>query len=150
MEEEIFATIGPVGNMSSIIGLVITLFVFFTLRRIRRQYIFRIRGPQVIKKLTASASKIIDFLNYYPSTRREIHTELAIVEALVNSLKEKLVPSYKSSIKVVVQLVRKFRKRARGAEETYGTYDEVFAIYNELQKLIVETTECQTDTKWEM
>lgn len=136
------------GDISSIVGLIITIFVFWTVRNIRTYYNLIGRVPDLKKKLEERASKIIALNNDYLNNIVDIDLELAKTEPILVRLKNKLGGKSNSSTKNVIRLVRDYRKRVRN-KTALALGEKVTSIYTEMQKVIVEINELNEDIKWE-
>ena len=79
------------GSLASILGLVITLGVFFKIRRLYAALLFLDRVPQHIEQLRAHRQNLTEQLENFDESLTEIRVELAECEANLKSLKLKLL-----------------------------------------------------------
>ena len=134
-------TFSDIGNAASILGLLLTVLVFIGLRSIKRSYIFTARVPELLKKLVAHASSIAAYQKDFSNSQQEIQLELAGTEIVLKSLRRKVSRSTRGSVRRVLKVV----KDSNGPNQSH---DNVWTIYVEMQKLIIEVQELQSDLKW--
>jgi DNA repair ATPase RecN len=136
------------GDISSILGFIITCFVFFVVRNIRAYYNLIGRVPNLKRELEKRASQLIDLKKDYSNNIREIDLELAKAEPILVRLKRKLGRKNNSATKSVIQLVKAYRKRVKNNTAS-ALVEDVTTIYTEMQKVIVEISELKKDIEWE-
>lgn len=134
--------LSDIGSVASIIGLLLTVVVFLNIRSIKRFYVFRARVPELLERLIEQSSKISTYQNDFVNSSQEIDIVVAQVEITLKSLKQKLSGSVKSSVgKILKQLERLVNQSKTSAN--------LWSLYIDLQKLIAEVQELQSDLKWE-
>lgn len=134
-------------DCSSIIGLIITLFVLKRVGEIQRRFMFTARVPDLKSKLSGKASKLIELQADFENKFNEIHTELARIEVHLNSLNKKVNKENRVSIKEALRLIRDYRKEAK--KKNTGDENKLSEIYTQLQKIIEEINELIKDSEWE-
>ena len=134
-------TLSDIGNVASILGLLITILVLINLRNIKRFYVFTARVPELLEKLGKHAGKISVFQKDFSNSGREIELELAEAEIVLKSLRTKLNRQAKSSAKRVLNTVKRYNR-------TNPNQESLWTVYVEIQKLISEVQELQSDLKW--
>jgi len=130
------------GNSASILGLLLTILIFINLWTIKRFYIFTARVPELLKKLCKHSGAIAEYHKDFSNSHREIDLELAGIEIILKSLKGKVIRKTKSSVNRVIKCVRNYNRIGQSQKD-------LWAIYVEIQKLITEIEELQSDLKWE-
>lgn len=135
-------SLSDAGNVASIIGFLLTVVVFFNLRSIKRFYVFKARAPELLERLIEQSSKIALYQNDFSNSFQEIDVEVARVEITLKSLKQKLRGSVKASTGRVLKQLEKYNKQSKSSENLWH-------LYVDLQKLIAEVRELQSDLKWE-
>lgn len=135
-------TLTDIGSAASILGFLLTIIIFLTLRSIRRFYVFTARMPELLKKLINHASKIAEYQKEFSNSQQEIELELAKTEVVLNSLKKKVSRQTKSAVNSMLKTVNTYNNSSNDS-------DSLWAVYVEIQKLITEIHELQSDLKWE-
>ena len=131
------------GSIASILGLVITVFVFFKIRRLYARLLFIARVPEHIKQLQAYRSRITKQLQNFDESLEETRIELAECEATLKSLKYKLRGDMRKSVVELTKLIANQRYSL-----TRHSKHEVHKIYAELAMVIQSLRELQTDERW--
>ena len=137
-------TFADVGTIASILGLLLTILIFFLIRKIKSFYIFKIRVPGLSKRLQDIASSISSYLNYYESSINSIDEAVATCEVVLKSLKGKLSGSIKKAIKALIKKIGNYQN-----SYDYKTKDNIWDIYISILKISEEIKELQEDYKWE-
>lgn len=129
-------------NILSILGFLITIWIFFDVRNIKNYYIFRVRVPQHVKKLGSHLSKVAELMNDYDGMSPQIDIELVQIEVELESLKRKLDRKNAQPIKQLIAEVRMYSKDNKNL-----SYLRV--IYLNLLKSIKRIEGLQEDLRWE-
>ncbi len=103
-----------IGTLSSVIGLILTVAVFFRVDNIRREYILRARLPQITKNLRDRASSVSELARNYLESQDDLLVTLARTEADVTSLMEKASSQLRPFIKLLLKQTRAFRTSKKG------------------------------------
>ena len=130
------------GSLASIIGLVLTIYVFFGVRKIKQDFLFRVRLPSLLKKIQKHASTISIGLSDFPKSKNAIIEEFAIAEVNIQSLENKSSGAIRSSLKQLRLNIEKLRKTE------YIEKDSIRATYLQMNMVIQEITNIQEDDKW--
>ena len=134
-------------NITQIASLVITIIVYFGVKRIKKYYTFVGRHPDLVKNLRRHASKIVEYLSDFDGFFDQIQTELKLTEVTLATLEKKIDDQPKKSI-------RRLRKTLRKTKNTDDLERQgekgVRSIYNDLLKIDAEITELRKDQQWEM
>jgi predicted PurR-regulated permease PerM len=134
--------ITDIGSVASILGLVLTILIFLSLRKIRRFYVFTARVPELLDKLTKHAGKISEYQKEFSNSQQEIELELSKAEVVLKSLKKKVSRQTKSSINNVLKTVKTYYNSISDSKS-------LWEVYVKIQILIDEIKELQLDIKWE-
>ena len=135
-------TLSNLGNAASIVALFLTFLIFINMRKIKRFYVFTARVPELLEKLANHASKISAYQKDFSSSTREIKLLLAETEILLKSIKSKVgTRQIKSSVKRVLKIVTQYNPATQDQ-------DALWTVYVEIQKLVSEIQEFQSDLKW--
>jgi hypothetical protein len=132
-----------VGNIFSIAGFILSVFVLWNIRKLRNAYRLRARGPSLIKDLSKAASNLSKFMNEYDEFMPQVSEELGRVGVKLKNLRRKLSGPPKRSVKRVLSYVDQ-------CEVTLQNEDQVRLVYGEVLKVIEELKDNQKDLDWEM
>lgn len=131
-----------IGSFYSLVSLLLTIFIFLSIRKIKNFYFCKVRLPQLIKKVKSNTSKISDFLNNFKESKDNIRLELGKLEANLKSLSKKINKPIKLYIK-------KDLKRIRNLSKNNLTPEITWEIYREVSKTLEEINNYFEDIKWE-
>jgi hypothetical protein len=159
-----------IDNLSSLIGLLVSVFVLVKIKKIESNYNARIRLPALLAKINAHASNLIALMQDYAETVNEIKLELASTGADLESLHKKVDRSMKAEIKSTIRRIRRFDESQEkrdglskrrilllyvglseldkaGYSELVGDKkrDEVYQIYQDIKILLVKVDNMQED-----
>lgn len=137
-------SLSDIGSIASILSFIIVLIIFFSVKKIKNFYIFKVRVPDLNKKFENIVSNISSFLNDYENATNSIDEETAKCEVVLKSLKKKLPRSLKKSIKNVIKRLNNYQNRPH--QKTEGNLRE---IYVNALKILEEIKYIQEDIKWE-
>jgi len=131
------------GNVSSILGLLVTLVVFVKLRHIHRSFLFQARLPDLRKKIAGHRSTISRLLSTFADSAHEIETEIHRCHANLQSLRRKLGRVHAGSVR---NLLKQTREATKGPGSP--SRDKVRQIYLSLVLLEEELENLSRDIKW--
>ena len=96
-------SITDIGSVASILGFLLTILIFLSLRSIRRFYVFTARVPELLSKLKKHAGEISKYQRNFSDSQQEIDLELKTAEVVLKSLKKKVGRQTKYSINKVLK-----------------------------------------------
>ena len=131
-----------IGSFASIVGLVLTIYVFMGVRKIKQEFLFRARLPSLLKKIQGHASTISSELPKLPESKNVIVEELAIAQVNIQSLENKSSGSMRISLKKLRIEIENIRKTDDINKEP------VRAIYLDMNMVIQEISNIREDDKW--
>lgn len=130
------------GSIASTIGVILTIFVLLSLRKIRSQYIFAARVPELIEKLSDLASDISECMNDFDTFIPQISLDLGEAEVVLKSLRKKLRRKSRKSIDQLLKNMDDYNANT-------GDSDKLWGVYVDMSKVIAEVKDIQEDLKWE-
>jgi hypothetical protein len=146
----------------TVLSFLVTLYVMFTINKIRKFYIFNARVPEIIEHLTDIASKISTQLNSFNGIDRTLNEILVNAEVELLSLTRKVNGSLKKQACSLVTEIRILSGRNNWKDRIQvflqfnnnhnatGTPEEsIQNIYLLLYKLTAECKSRYEDAKWE-
>lgn len=134
--------IGTAADYASLIGLLLTVSIWWGLRKIKNTYIFRVRAPEFVRVLTKRASILIACGNDFENSRQIIDVELVTSDVMLNSMQRRMRGESRKAVKKLRRLIKEYR-RAPGNEEHF------YLIYSEMQCVIQEVKELQKELNLE-
>jgi len=159
--------ISELSDIASIVGLIISLYLLFGIRKLKKQFdkfiLFRARVPELRNDLENIASKIIKLMNEYPDSSRDILSELSNCNAILKNLRHKISGEYRKSTNHLLSLIQnelnykssalipKFLNAIQGGdkEEHQTPLDErIYILHRKLESLILEIKNLEEDQKW--
>lgn len=134
--------LADVGGFASIISLILTSIIFFTLRSIRNSYIFRIRSPQFIKFLATKTSELNELAREFSANSKQIVDELAKIDVRLGRMQGRMSGSAKKAIMDLRERIEVYEK--------FPDDEEKFNQVNRwMQRVIEEVKELQQDLNLE-
>ena len=134
--------IEKLGSLASIAGLVLTIYVFFGVRKIKQEFLFRVRLPGLLKKIQNHASSISSELPNLPESENSIIEELSIAQVNIQSLENKSSGTMKNSLKKLRLKIEDIRKNNKVDK------DSIRSVYLDLNMVIQEISNIRDDDKW--
>lgn len=135
-------TFSGLGSAASILSLIITLYLFYAIRKIKSFYVSKARVPELIEQLEGYASNLADFHRDFKKSREQVLLEIGKAEVTLKSLKKKVGRPTRKSVTVVIRMIKNYSPYNQ-------TQDNLWKIYVEMQKLIQEVIGLQSDRAWE-
>ena len=129
-------------NTSSLVSLLLTIWVLIGVKSIRRNYTFTARAPELAKELSKRTSKLSEYRNDFDHNLLEIDQELVRVHVILDSLEKKV---NRSSRKSITEAMRTISGYSFGSKDR----DSLFVVYLSLVKVVGELEELQKDRIWE-
>jgi|GEM_PF-2272583 len=132
-----------ISDIASVISLILTLFVLYEVRRLKEQYKFRVRGPEILRKLKAHSAKLADYLNEFESFLPQIDLELGRSHVQLKSLEKKKLP------RSVKKAIKHLRKSIQSYNASTKDEEVIRQVYVEMMVVIEEVNDYQKDLDWE-
>ena len=138
-----------IGSISSIVGLIATIFLFVEARKIKNSFLRKARLPEVTRDLKKSTSKLSDHLKEWGTDKNPAVEEFSKVKALLENIKSKLPPEEQK--KVGNYLVRLCPKKYFFIASPLSKLneDDAWERYTELSGLVVALQQLAKDSKWD-
>src|SRR5690554_2470287 len=86
------------GSLSSILGLIVTLFLLYEARKIRNSFLRRARLPEVNRELSKSTSQLSENLKGWSSDKKPSLETLSTIKALLENVRGKLPSEEKRKV----------------------------------------------------
>ncbi len=144
-----FAHLNNIGSISSIIGLLVTIFLFLEAKKIRNSFIRKARLPEVNNDLVKSTSQLVENLRKWDDDKNPSIEIFSRVRALLENIKEKLPPEEKKKVKVYLQKLYPKKYYFINGPLSDLSVDEAWDRYTELSGLITTLQQSAKDSKWD-
>ncbi|MCI5137368.1 MAG: hypothetical protein D3922_02885 [Candidatus Electrothrix sp. AR1] len=154
--------ITALGSVSSIAGLVLSVFVLFAIGKIRKFYIFTARVPQDNEKLAEIASSISSHLNSFEGYSTKTYEILANAEITLKSLGRKVDGPLKKQVNKLIKDINLINKKRHplirrafdivmleNLQPDQTEKDFLEEIYLSLYKITKECSARYEDARWE-
>lgn len=138
-----------IASICSILGLLVTIFLYVEARAIRASFLRRARLPEVNKELTKLSSQISNQLKNWSADKGPVLESFAKAKAILESTKPKL-PAEKQ-IKVENIIKKLSPKKYYIFNVSLSELTEILAwdIYTELSGVIMHLDQLSKDSKWD-
>lgn len=144
-----------ISTISSILGLLISVFLLVEARKIRQSFLRRARLPEVLKELNTSIKKISDSLkssaksNSWEVEKNTINEQYGIVRGLLENISSKLPEDERSHVNVFINqlLVSKFyfwKDSLIIKDEELG-----WKLYTDLSRVATRLEQLRKDSRWD-
>jgi hypothetical protein len=132
------------GSIFSTLSFIITILIFIKLKRIHSEYLFKIRTPELLKKLESTSENISKYLNDFKRFINDINREFTLCKVNLKSLKNKCPKEIKKSVSKLIKVIVSYLKIANVSK----MQEDANKIYIELQGIIEECKNFSEDIKW--
>ena len=135
-----------IGTIASILGLIISGFVYLSVKKIRRFYLLNARVPELLENLSEHASKLSDCLNSYSGRTNKIEMIIVDIEVSLNALRKKVQKNIKGQIDELMSLIKRIWENNDLDEQKKKLekiHVNIYRIRKELQSLL-------EDSRWEI
>lgn len=141
--------LNKIGSISSMIGLIVTIFLFMEARKIRNSFLRRARLPEINRELAKVTSKVSDQLKNWDADKTPALEAFSNVKALLENIKPKLpseernkVADYLNRLQPKKYLIIKTSISELGEDAAWELYTELSGLVTSLQQLV-------KDSKWD-
>lgn len=128
--------VGVIASWSSILGLLVSVYVLWEVRQIRRQFLLRLRISDLLQALQNQAAEMSIRLNDFEESRHEVQVILARCESTLRSILPKLSGAEKRPTKHLITLLRSYQRSGWLRKKSKLDLDEAWRVYTALQGII--------------
>lgn len=139
-----FLTTEPVAalaNVSSIVGLCITLIVMFVVWEIRQRHDSLVRLPEIKAQLEERSSALSALLNDFEENTEAIASELARLEPVLKAVKKRLPLFGREAVNDALRKIAAVTDRV-------PTDNLVRGVYRSLQRILGDLYQRERDSMW--
>ncbi len=128
------------GNIASVLSVLITGWVLFELKRLRSQYLLQARLPDLVSSLKSKATELSKSLGDFRGSQHDIKAMLPIVTSTLKNLRSKLDGEPKSSVDRLIKYI--------SHNELELDEEAAWLIYRDLLGVVETLKQFQKDIKW--
>jgi hypothetical protein len=141
LNDAVRAAIAFAGDIASLLSLVLTLLVYFNVRKLRRAYLFTARVPELTEELDSKAAELARLHATSEASKSQLQVVLAEIDVLSRSLRSKVDGDSRRAVKAVLVSITEYPGRESA--------DAVWQVYVAMQKCLAELRQAQLDLKWD-
>lgn len=134
--------LADIGSLASLVSLALTGYIAWSLRKIKNNYIFRIRAPEFVKALAKHASTLIGYANDFENFKQEIGVELAKLDVRLRSMQGRMRGESKRAIE-------QLRSDIEAYEKDPDNKDKFYIVYRGTHRVVEEVKESREDLNLE-
>lgn len=135
-------------SLSSILGLIVTIFLLLEARNIRNSFLRRARLPEVVNELNEASSKLSKCLKSWNTENRSGMEQISIIKGLLENLQPKLPEAEKKKVVIFVRSLKTREWFFIESTITNASEDEAWKIYTEFVSLLTILDQLQKDSRW--
>jgi hypothetical protein len=142
-----------IANLCSILGFIITCYVMYNLKTIRKHFEFKARTPELVMQLEEFSRHLNTYTDDIGSNKNDIVVVIKKLEYTLKSLKKK---SNKEIANHVELLLGRTSRLKRGGpklffflkDHNWSFDDETWEIYSDIQGILQGVKEANKDLAW--
>ncbi len=134
--------VGDVADVMSLIGFVVTCFLFVEARKIRHSFMRKARIPEIVGDLDRISSELVSALKAYATESRVAHEKLQRASALLESILPKVPEKNKEKIVFFITSSKAKLSGPLGENECWDLYAQLSGVVTYLQQI-------SKDTRWD-
>lgn len=134
-------THSDLGSVASIIGAVLSGYVLMSVREIRQRVLLKLRAPEVIKDLSASAATISSLMHDFDSSLSSIDEQIALAHETLKNVVPKITGETRKTVKVAINDVSRYRslpQQAKTREVVRRIYVHLLVSKKAIENLIAD------------
>jgi hypothetical protein len=155
MSQWLITNFSTIGNWSSIIGLGVSLWVLYSVKKIKLHFTLKARIPELIYQLEEYSKTFNSLLNDIKSNRMEIITTSKKLEFTLQSLNNKANANIDEAIKIMFSRIKKLKNGKDNfvnalLKKGWSFDDESWNLYTDLQGVLQGLKESKKDAEWDL
>jgi hypothetical protein len=154
MWESTFLNILPqwitnISTFSSIVGLIITIWLLIVAKGIRKSFLRKARVPQITEQLFKLLLELDTNLKNWETEQKDAIKNLAICKGLLENLKPKLDNDEEKNCKNMISKLTIKKYMFLNGNLSDIKEDFAWDLYNELNTLTTKLMQLDKDSKWD-
>jgi hypothetical protein len=126
--------ISYIGSVASVLGVFISIYLLWALKRIKNHFLLKVRIPELIDSLSDYANNLSNALQKHDQKIKEIEEILNKCEPVLKNLHLKVSGLAKRETKTLLKKMKK-RKKPVNKDAAYDLYDNIQALIQTLKEL---------------
>jgi|SRR5690554_1815248 len=141
--------LNKIGSISSVLGLIVTVFLFIEARKIRNSFLRRARLPEINKELSKATSKVSNHLKNWGADKTPALKALSNVKALLENIKPKLPAEEKRKVGAYLDRLQPKKYLVIKTSVSELNEEAAWELYTELSGLVTSLQQLAKDSKWD-
>lgn len=141
--------INELGSISSILGLIVTVFLFFEARKIRNSFLRRARLPELNKDLIKVTSEVAETLKKWNADKTPALETFSKVKALLENIRLKVPSEEKRKVDNYLNRLQPKKFFIMKSSISELNEDSAWELYTELSGLVTSLQQLAKDSKWD-
>lgn len=138
-----------ISSISSIIGLIITVFLFIEARKIRGSFIRRARLPELNRELAKMTSEVSKNLKNWGVDKTPALESFSKVKALLENIEPKLPTEERKKVLLWLSRLEPRKYLFIKANIAQMSENSVWNLYADLSGLVTSLEQTIKDSKWD-
>lgn len=141
--------INKLGSICSILGLIVTVFLFIEARAIRISFLRRARLPEINKELAKATSQVSQHLKSWDKDKKPALESFSNVKALLENIEPKLPSEEKKKVLMYLSRLQPRKYLVIKSRIADLSEDSAWELYTELSGLVTALEQLAKDSKWD-
>lgn len=141
--------LNKIGSISSILGLLVTIFLFIEARKIRNSFLRRARLPEISKELNKVTSNVSNHLKNWDADKTPALEAFSNVKALLENIKPKLPVEEKRKVGAYLERLQPKKYLIIKTSISELNEEAAWELYTELSGLVTSLQQLAKDSKWD-
>lgn len=141
--------LNKIGSISSILGLVVTAFLFIEARKIKNSFLRRARLPEINKELNKVTSNVSNHLKNWDADKTPALEAFSNVKALLENIKPKLPAEEKRKVGAYLERLQPKKYLIIKTSISELNEEAAWELYTELSGLVTSLQQLAKDSKWD-
>lgn len=138
-----------ISSISSILGFIITIFLFIEARKIRGSFIRRARLPELSKELARTTSEVSKHLKSWGVDKAPALETFSKVKALLENIEPKLPTNERKKISIYLSQLKPRKYFLIKVNISKMSEDDVWKLYTDLSGLVTSLEQIIKDSNWD-
>ncbi|MNH09170.1 hypothetical protein D3C79_686150 [compost metagenome] len=143
------ALLTDIGTIASIIGTIISAYLLWIARDIRKSFIRKARLPETIDELTKVSRVIIECIQDLPKSEKEFIRQIIIAKELVDNLSKKLPDIERKKATSFLKITNKKKYFIFTSVIKNADNDKAWELYTSITGLITALEQLKKDSRWD-
>lgn len=149
----LIANFDSIANWCSILGLLISLFVLYSLKKIRKHFKLKARIPEIVNQLEDFSKELNSYIDDIEGNKNELIIISKRLEYTLKSLREKSTDQITKNIDKMLVSISMLKKGGPFKwnplrKSTWKFDDEIWEIYSDIQGILQGLKEANKDSLW--